>query len=444
MRAIGYFRSRNDQASFGELEKAFSDYCGLYLHQAVSSFGDVDGTDGGPYVQYEALREYMRESGSNFLVVVPDASHLGNDLEGVARSLIELEGAGAKVTCADAEFPEPLQNALQTLSIKGVSRTRSTRIKESMLARAMSGKGLGRPPYGYRNGVDGSLEVVREESAVVELIFRLYTNDDMGLRLIVQHLNERGIPTKRGGNWNMVTIRDILRNPTYTGTYTRFGLRLPRSHEAIISPGVFRTAQDMTRSRRPVGRVTNAEPFLLSGHVYCGYCGNKMMGVTRRQTWKRKGGSRARGVYRYYQCQSRNNQSRCEYRTWRAHLLESTVFSQLRFALEARASDSDDGIPNDRKQEIRARWDTRVRNAERRFLQAVRRAAGGEMRIEVLSQYLRELDAARKDADDAGRLADVKATLAGWDSLPVAEVQRFLMERVSRITVKDDTVEVAV
>ena len=161
MRAIGYFHFGDDHGTLQELEGAFSEYCQLNLHQAVKAFGDARSPNGGRYVEYERMVEYMRESGSNFLVVVPDARHLGGDLESVARSVIELEASGAKVTCADEEFPDPLQNAFKTLGVKGVSHTRSNSIRESMRARALKGQGLGRPPYGYSNGRNGGLEVVQ-------------------------------------------------------------------------------------------------------------------------------------------------------------------------------------------------------------------------------------------------------------------------------------------
>ena len=444
MRAIGYFRPASGGASRRDLDLAFSEFCDLNLHQPVATFADLDGLEGAIHSEYRRMLEYMRESGSKFLIVVPNAAHLGNDLESVARSVVELQGAGCEATCSDEEFPNLLQNAFQTLGIKGVSRDRSDRIKESMRARALRGQSLGKPPYGYRAGKDGTLEVVKEEVAVIELIYRLFTKDELGLRLIVRHLNELGTTTRRGGKWNMVTIRDILRNPTYMGTYTRFGLRLPRSHEAIIPPDVFRTAQDTTRSRRPVGRVVNAEPFLLSGIVYCGYCDNKMMGVTRRQTWKRKDGRRRRGVYRYYQCQSRNNQSLCGYHTWRAPLLEGAVLGQLRQALRARDSSSDAAPQRDHAKRIMVLRDDRVRNAERRLVQVMRRAARGALSIGALGGYLDELDDARKGAVGAKNPQDEQQTLANWDRLSIAERQSFLMQHIVRAVVRDDAVEVIV
>ncbi|MFB3093908.1 MAG: recombinase zinc beta ribbon domain-containing protein, partial [Dehalococcoidia bacterium] len=242
-----------------------------------------------------------------------------------------------------------------------------------------------------------------------------------------------------GGQWNVVTIRDILKNSVYTGTYTRFGFRVPRSHEAIIDAKVFRAVQDETESRRPVGRVVNAEPFMLSGLAYCASCGNKMMGVTRRQTWKRKDGRRSQGVYRYYQCQSRNNLSVCDYHTWRAAKLEGAVLSQLPPLLAALAA-----TPAFDNSGLREERHTRVQNAERRFVKAMRRTASGQGSIQTLGWHLSQLDSAREVAQGAGPPVDIDTALAGWESLTVADRQRFLKERIERIVVKDDSIEVVV
>jgi len=389
--------------------------------------------------------EFIRQSGSEFLVVVPDARHLGPDLETVARSLAELADTGSPVACYDEEYPEPVQNAFQTLGIKGVSKTRSRKMKESMGARAMQGQALGRTPYGYRIGPDGSLEVVKKEAQVVQLIFKLFTKDNLGLRLIAQHLNEREIPTRRGGKWNVVTLRAILKNPTYTGTYTRYGVRRPKVHEAIIPHDTFRAALDQTSERRPVGRVAKSEPFMLAGILECGYCGNTMMGVTRRQSWKRKDGKRAESVYRYYQCQSRNNQSTCEYHTWRAQQLEGAVLVQLRLLLEAKAFNStfkpEASVLKER--EAQAARDARVKNAERGFIRAMKRVAKGEIGTGALSDYIKELDAARRGVS-GGAPSDAKETLSRWSELDVESQRRFLSEHVAKVVVKDDAVEVVV
>lgn len=451
MRAIGYYRlsvqGEQEQPLDEQIQSDFENYCERYMHQPVAAFVDAIDADtqrrgGGRYAEYQNMLAYIRQSQSNFLVVAPDATHLGNTLEDVVRAVIEIESTGCKVTCDDDDLPDPLQNALESVGVAGVSKERSERIKESMRERAVLGKGLGKPPYGYRNGPDGSLVIVEEEAPVVELIYRKYTQEKLGLRLIAQCLNERGVTTRRGGRWNMVTIRDILKNPTYMGTYTRFGLRLPKSHQAIIPSEVFRAAQDQARARKPSSRSVNAEPFLLSGLAFCGYCGNKMMGVTRRQSWRRKDGRSARGVYRYYQCQTRNNQSLCGYHTWRAPKLEAQVMSQITDGERERAGATATPIANaKRSADVQALWDGRIRNAERRFLQNLKRAARGEFGLGALTEHLEGLDKARSSAARQDRHMDVSKTLQHWDTLDFTDRQAFLTVHITKIVVWDDSVE---
>ena len=446
MRAIGYFRADAPTQANGnakrleDFETDFLDYCDLNVHQPVKTFGDAEVSEDGAYAKYDEMLSYIRESGSDFLVAVPDAGHLGADLESVARTFLEVEDTGCKVACQDDDLPDPLQNALIALGVSGVSKTRSGKIRASMQAGALWGKAMGRPPFGYQNGAGGKLEVVKNEAAVVELIYRLYTKDDMGMRLIAQHLNERGIETRRGGRWSVVSIRDILKNPVYIGTYTRFGLRLPRSHEAIIERHTFRAARDIASARRPRGRVARAEPYLLSGIAFCDYCGNRMMGVTRHQMWRNKDGNRNRKTYRYYQCQSRNNQSVCGYHTWREADLEGAVLAQIPLAVKARRLDrldSNGSNGGDADDPLQAIWKERVANAERRFVQAMRKTASGGAKTDLLAQAVGELDDARNGAKRAETPTDVDETLRGWDGMSFTERRDFLLTTVAKVEVSD-------
>ena len=188
MRALGYFRL-NATTQLEEVgktsenfEEDFAEYCFLNLHQDIETFGDLGPLDDGRYAEYDRLLEYIRESGSNFLVAIPDASHLGSDIETVARSFLEVEASGAKVACQDENMPDPLQSALSILGVSDVSRERSSKIRQSMQSRAIMGKALGRAAYGYRNGEDGTLVPVEDEAEVVRLIFELYTKERMGMR----------------------------------------------------------------------------------------------------------------------------------------------------------------------------------------------------------------------------------------------------------------------
>jgi hypothetical protein len=64
-----------------------------------------------------------------------------------------------------------------------------------------------------------------ERVAALQEIFRLYVRDGLGFRNIAAHLNEKGLPSPRNGEWSrmhsedwaMTSIRDILMNPAYAG-----------------------------------------------------------------------------------------------------------------------------------------------------------------------------------------------------------------------------------
>lgn len=446
MRAIAYFRADaqtlppQHDIDREQVELVFQDFCYLNLHQPMKTFTDSAPSEDGAYPGYRAMMDYIRESGYDFLVAVPDASHLGADLESAARAFLEIESVGSETTCQDNDMPDPLQSALEIFGPPGTSRARSEKVRMSMQRKALDGKGLGRPPYGYRNGDDGSLTIVPEEAEVVRLIFRLYTEAQIGMRLIVQHLNRRGITTRKGGNWSVVSIRDILKNPAYIGTYIRFGLRMSGAHEPIITREAFRAAGDIVRQRRPRLGASRAEPYLLSGIIYCDYCGNKMMGVTRRQLWKTKNGDRKRGSYRYYQCQARNNQSVCDYHTWREADLEGATLSQIPLALEARRlrrRDSDD--PDEAGNALKSLWAERVTRAERRFVQAMRKTASGAVKTDHLREAVAALDKARDSAARAESPVptDADEILQRWDELDFDRKRDFLITNIARIEVRD-------
>ena len=421
------------------MDAAFKEFCRLNMHQPVKTFSENSNSPDHLRPEYAKMLDSMRDPRSQFLVVIPDARHLGGDLESVVGSLLELDSVNAAITCMDDNYPDPIQNAFQTLQIKGVSKTRSQRIKESMRIRASQGQALGKPLYGYRIGKEGKLEINVPEAKVVELVFRLYTIENLGLRLIVEHLNERGITTRRGGNWNTASVREILKNPSYIGTYTRFGMRVPKAHEPIINPEIFHSAQDITRSRRPIGRVAKPEPFLLSGLLFCGDCGNKMMGVTRRQSWKRRDGRRSQQTYRYYQCQSKNNQSVCKYHTWRASMLETNIISQLKLTLPLRSNSNVSESVLDRARTLRIE---KLKNAERRFLRAARRVARGEMSIGKLGTYLTDLTTARQATLENRVNEDSQAILDNWKDFDMDRQRVFLSEHVAKIIVSDESVDV--
>ncbi len=469
MRAIGYFRVTSDMqqgvpSPLVELEEGFFRFCQEQGYQPITTFVDVDSVDKISCARYRHMLSYIRRQKEDFLVVVKSLSHLHPDPEEVVRCLLELDGLGARVHATDEELTDPLAAALQVWSAQRQSGEKGERVREAMRIRAIHGKGLGRTPFGYRVGADQRLEIVPEEAATVTLIYRLYLQENMGVRLIARYLNEQGITTRRGGLWSIVGLRDILRNRAYLGTYTRFGIRVPGSHPSIISDHIFSKVQERLSAKPKQGGYARRSPFLLSGVAYCGYCGNKMIGVNRSQTWIRhRDRGKSKGEYRYYQCQSRTNQSVCQYHTRRAEDLERMVLATLeRFSSpEARERIAKQPDPTmDYKIQERPQLEKSLKalgRKFRRYLDQVAksaisleqlRAIGGELVLErqFLEQRLALHEAEAKQEITAEQrreyiLEALQDLRERWEAMTFPARRALLQHVIDRIVVYDDRME---
>ena len=72
--------------------------------------------------------------------------------------------------------------------------------------------------FGY-NKVDGRLEIVEPEAAVVREVFERYAAGDLGLRAIANDLESRGVRGRQGKPLTYSTLYGMIRNPKYKGCY---------------------------------------------------------------------------------------------------------------------------------------------------------------------------------------------------------------------------------
>ena len=335
MRAVGYLSECSDRTdpppsppTLAAQNDAFLSYCDAEGYAPAAAFLEPDLSGERPGLQQ--LLTYLQRPDNGFLtVVIAGFPHLGPTHTEAARTFFQITERGATVvSLAEGPLSEP--RIVQLWSARQPSADASRRVRDAMRRRAVRGQALGRPPYGYRVGEDHKLAVVEEEAALVRYIFRLLLHEELGIRRIAKRLNGEGYRTRRDGNWSMVTIRDLLHNRVYVGTYARFGVKVPDSHSAIIPAADFDAVQERMQRRRPgTSARPNPSRFLLSGLVQCGDSGTRMIGVTRRQRWTRRDGEQVSNVYRYYQSEARTNQSVGGYHTRRADDLEAEVLRHL-------------------------------------------------------------------------------------------------------------------
>ncbi|HSP54151.1 MAG TPA: recombinase family protein [Dehalococcoidia bacterium] len=464
MRAIGYFRETRAQ-SLAEQSEAFLAFCRSNGYEAAAAFldGKTDPRSDGDTAGFRQLLDFTRQQApSGFLVVVvAGLASLGENITEAARRYFQMASVGVPIISIETgeDVSAPL---LEKWSEHRAAGSLGDRVKAAMRRRAIKGEALGRPPYGYKVGPKKRLVVVPEEGSVVRYIFRLYLKDGLGIRRIARRLNEDGLRTRRVGLWSMVTVRDILRNRAYVGTYSRFGVRVPASHAPLISQEDFQCVQERLDQRRPASEVRNVSPFLLSGITYCGYCGNKMIGVTRKQKWVRRSDQSVRTAqYRYYQCESRTNRSLCDYHTRRADELEAEVRMRLLATKpptppkqsangDLRGSEEDVRRLRDKARRLDKRLeqymdDAALGNINREKLQALGLALATEQ-MQLEDHLVESTRAARRLASDSERRGRHELLLDRlrdeWKQLDFMQQQELVRDIVSRIVVKDDGFEI--
>lgn len=210
---------------------------------------------------------------------------------------------------------------------------------------ASEGKFLGSvPPFGYEiyklKGEKGnSLKIVPEQAKIVQLIFDLYTEKNMGYETIQHELNNVLHIPSFSGTWSKTSVVNIINNITYCGKI-RWGFQtqtknivngtLKKSrkknhdykiydglHEAIISDEQFQKALAIRNSYSHPSVVINRtlqNPF--ASLMYCKKC---------RKPIKRNIDKARSNVLPWFRCPSRT----CDCRTTKCHTIENAIVNQM-------------------------------------------------------------------------------------------------------------------
>lgn len=165
------------------------------------------------------------------------------------------------------------------------------RVFSIMLSRAEKGLWNGATvPTGYVWSDEEKFPIVDpEEAKIVRYIYNLYESSRSTLK-VAYRLHEEKIATKRNGLWTAKTVRDILRNPFYIGTY-RYNMResdgsrrlknkeewivVENNHPGIIEKEQFdRVNRLLTDNYRGLTVVQRADihKHIFAKMLYCGKC----------------------------------------------------------------------------------------------------------------------------------------------------------------------------
>ncbi|NCC68187.1 MAG: recombinase family protein [Clostridia bacterium] len=191
-----------------------------------------------------------------------------------------------------------LTNYIRFWQADGESKKTSIRTKTALGQMVQEGRFRGgKAPFGYRLEKSGvinkrkhevyKLVIDEEEAKVVRRMFDLVVASGFGRWRLAMFLNEKGILNRDGRNWHDATVGAILHNVIYKGilrsgeTYSE-----PFEEFQIIDPYTFDRAQEIMRDRIKESKETRTTPLntsgqsLLSGNVFCGHCGGRLVLTT--------------------------------------------------------------------------------------------------------------------------------------------------------------------
>lgn len=168
-------------------------------------------------------------------------------------------------------------------------------------------KAGGADVFGYRTNDQGQYAPAPDEATVVQLVFELYMKD-FTLRQIRAELAKRGIRTRRGCEWSICMIGQMLRNDIYLGVYrfhkskhgkdvdgSRYnvrredhivvGSREKPNHPPIVDAATFELVQTKIAANR---HRTSSGLYMATGLLKCPVCSAPMHAKYSSLSYKRK------------------------------------------------------------------------------------------------------------------------------------------------------------
>lgn len=241
----------------------------------------------------------------------------------------KLKKNGVRVFYAKQPMPDTPEGIILESVLEGYaeyySENLARNIKRGIRENALQGLATGGASVmlGYSVGEDRKYVVDPVGAKIVQEIFQLYA-DGMSATQVVNYCNERGYKTARGNAFNKNSLRTILQNEKYIGTYKLMDVVIPNGMPAIIDKKLFDKVQSMLDHNKKARARTKAhEDYLLTTKLFCGHCGSPMVGES--------GTSKTGQVHYYYKCTKAKRQHTCRKKSEKKDWIEQVV---VRYTVE--------------------------------------------------------------------------------------------------------------
>lgn len=294
--------------SIDEQERLLEEWCKKMGYVIYKCYSDR-GISGKNIKDRPALKELLSDAkaGKFDMVISWKINRVSRKLEDVLKivNILEENNITFKSYSEPFETDTPagrMQFQMMALIGEFERGTISQNIKMGMCAKAKYGNWCGGRVLGYDLVPNNSpeeekkgknkLEINEKEAEIVRFIFNEYSKGK-GYKAITNQINKLGYKTKKGNNFSVGSIRDILTNPVYIGEI-RYNvrqnwsekrrrninpnpIRVKGKHEAIIDRELWDKVQLILESKKgKPSRIYDGE-YPLTGILRCPKCGAGMV-----------------------------------------------------------------------------------------------------------------------------------------------------------------------
>ena len=259
-------------------------------------------------------------------LIVWKTDRIGRNKEEIALNKYHLKKNGVKIYYVAEAIPDTPEGIILEAVIEGMaayySEQLSQNVRRGMKTSAQKGRYTGGTcPLGYKIDENKKYVIDPKQAPIVREIYQLYA-EGKTITEIVKILNDKGLRTSRGQPFTHNSLRTVLKNKKYIGTYEYNGeVSIENAVPAIVDVETFNKVQELLAFNQKAGAHKKAKvDYLLFSKIFCGKCGDMMIGLC--------GTSKAGVKHHYYACRAQRKHQ-CKKRAVRQDWIEGLVLRHI-------------------------------------------------------------------------------------------------------------------
>lgn len=330
--AIAYYRYSSDaqrDASIDQQREAAQQYAAAHGLHIVREYEDhaVSGTR-DDREQYN-LMLYEVELLRPAALIIWKTDRLSRDKIDIVLAKKRLRECGVKIHYVAEAIPDDddatqiLMESIYEGMAASFSVAHSRNVQRGLTYNAERGLYNGIQLIGYKGKPDHPYEIDPDTAPIVKQIYKDYA-DGKPMMQICRDLDAQGIKSIHGNTMTVNSLRRILTNKAYIGVYAWGDHTIDGGMPRIIDDDLFQRVQDRLEAnkcggkgaRRKIDQEADIADYWLSGHIYCGLCGETMQGIS--------GTGKSGAKHHYYSCKS-HRQHQCSASNRPKDVIEAAV-----------------------------------------------------------------------------------------------------------------------